>query len=241
MKLGLIGHKEDARGRTLLLRDILLPDLAYPESFDLMFGLTPDRDDLGNIVRGVCALAGPGHKCRWADQLNKRLTDVFAEQVLREYENFGYVPGDDSTDRGCYALDVMNRWRKVGLFGGRKIEAFAQVDFLNRDEVRKAAFLLGGVFFCFALPKRVASGDIFEADTWDVAEDDGGNLGGHLVWGAEVVNSWGLNVRVTDAFRSRYCFDAYATMSAEDLAPGGRAFSGLDLAGLRRALSAVTA
>jgi hypothetical protein len=86
-------------------------------------------------------------------------------------------------------------------------------------------------------------GDMFTSEVWDVAIDDGGTAGGHLVWleGSNLVNSWGQRIRVSDAFVAHYCFDAYAVVSGDAVTPNGRAFSGLDLAGLDDALRSVTA
>ena len=240
-KLGLIGPKADPRGRTLKLKDFLKPDLAYPAACDLTMGLTPDTDDLGNKEVGCCAVAGPGHFVRWEDQFVQRPERVQADDVLREYSALtGYVPGDASTDTGTYAIDVMKRWRNVSLFGSQ-IEAYALVDTYNADEIAKATFLLGGVFLCFSLPRKVKSGDIFSATVWDVADDDGGVAGGHLVWRyGDPVNSWGLPILVMPAFIARYAYEAWAVVSAESVQPWGRAFSGLDIVGLRAALAAVT-
>ena len=40
---------------------------------------------------------------------------------------FGFRPGDPSTDRGAYALDVLNYWRQSGI-AGHRIAAYAAVD-----------------------------------------------------------------------------------------------------------------
>lgn len=242
LKTGLKGPKVDRLGRTLKLKEFLKPTFAFPAACDLTTGLVPDVDDLGNVSVGLCALAGPGHFTRWEDQFCKRPTRVFTAQVIDEYQHFGYVPGDETTDNGCYALDVFNRWRKVGLFG-TKIEAFAQVAWTNPDEMSRATFLLGGVFLCFNLPNKVKEGSIFEAQTWDVATDDGQSAGGHLVWsdGTNLLNSWGRRILATNAFLDRYAYDAFTVVSRDALTLTGRAFSGLDLAGMSEALRSVTA
>ena len=241
-KLGLAGHKVDSRGRTLKLREFMRSDFAVPAACDLTLDTGRDADDLGNVQVGCCAIAGPGHFSNWEDDLHGRPRAATRTTTIDEYQAFGYVPGDDSTDRGCYALDVMNRWRKVGLFS-KRIRAFAQVDYFSATELARASFLLGGVFLCFNLPRQVAQGDVFTADTWDVSADDGGNAGGHLVWceGSNLVNSWGQRIRVEDEFVARYCFDAYAVVSEDACRADGRAFSGLDLAGLDEAIKSVTA
>lgn len=241
-KLGLAGHKVDPKGRTLKLADFIRPSFAAPAACDLTTDTGRDTDDLGNVQVGCCAIAGPGHFVRWEDRICGRPQSVNTASVIDEYQAFGYVPGDETTDNGCYALDVMKRWRSVGLFG-RRIQAFAQVDYFDAGELAKATFLLGGVFLCLSLPRRVAMGDMFTSEVWDVAIDDGGIAGGHLVWleGSNLVNSWGQRIRVSDAFVARYCFDAYAVVSGDAVTPNGRAFSGLDLAGLDDALRSVTA
>jgi len=234
MKLGLCGHKEDPLRRTLRLRDFLVPGFAVPASCDVTFGLVPDDDPLANDVLGVCGLAGPGHFERWEDQLCRRQTVVDGAAVRREYEAFGYVPGDPSTDGGVFALDVFKRWRSVGLFG-RTIDAFAQVDFYDRNQTAAATFLLGGVFLCFNLPRSCQGRDV-----WEVVDDDGGSWGGHMaLLQGDTVNSWGQRIRVERSFISRYCFDAYAVVSRAGLRDG-RAYSGLDIVAMGRALAAVT-
>jgi hypothetical protein len=245
-RLGLIGPKEDTGGpdgksRTLKLADYLLPSFAVPAGADVAFGLAPDEDPLGNDEVGCCAVAGPGHYARWEDQLCRRPTEVTADRVLADYaEISGYVPGDPSTDVGTYAIDVMKAWRSRGLFGLPPIAAYARVNLYDRAELEAAVFLLGGAFLCLALPRRVASGDLFEADTWDVATDDGGAAGGHLVLlQGDTVNTWGRRVLITPAFIARYCWEAWAVVSRHGMRDG-RAFSGLDLDGLMQAVDVVS-
>lgn len=238
-KLGLAGHKEDARGRTLKLRDFLRPELAVPHNSDNTDGMVYDSDPLANDVLGVCGIAAPGHFERWEDQLCKRPTVVDGEAVTAEYRNFGYIPGDPTSDNGVYALDVFKRWRRDGLFG-RKIDAFAQVDYFDRDQTQAASFALGGTFLCLNLPKRVKAGSIYEADVWEVADDDGGPLGGHMVLlQGDSGNSWGKKIAIPHPFVLRYCFDAFAVVSRHGLREG-RAFSGLDIDALTAALLYVT-
>lgn len=237
-RLGLAGHKGDKWGRTLQLREFLRPSFAYPAACDLTSGLVPDIDDLGNRDVGCCAIAGPGHFVRWEDQLCRRPVRVQAADVEREYSAIsGYVPGDESTDVGCYALDVLKHWRKVGLFG-TQIVAFAEVNVLDTEQIVKATFLFGDVFLCFRLPVSVQG-----KSTWEVEKNDGGEWGNHLVWsyGTNLCNSWGGSIWFSDAFRERRCFAAYAVVSADAILPGGRALSGLDLVGLGEALSDVIA
>ena len=227
--------------RTLKLGDLILPDFAYPVSCNLTSGCIPDCDPLGNLEVGDCALAGPAHRTRWLDDMRGTCPTIFTEDVLNEYRNFGYVPGDESTDQGCYALDVMNRWRKEGLFGRAPILAFGEVDFRNREQIAAATFLCGGVFLCLSLPNKVKDGSVFDAQVWDVAGEDGGRAGNHLVWRhGDEVNSWGFDILTSWEFIQRYAYAAYAVVGEEDVAKDGSAFSGLDIEGLKTALARVT-
>jgi hypothetical protein len=240
VKFGLKGHKEDAR--TLKLADFVRRDFNFPVSCDLTLTTGADTDDLGNLDVGNCALAGPAHRARWEARINHRPETIQTSHVVDEYQQFGYVPGVESTDNGCYAIDVMRRARNVGLFGGRwQIDAFAWVDFRDRDMVAKARFLLDGLFLCLSLPQKVKDGDLFYCNTWDVASDDGGKAGNHLVWMfGEEVNSWGRAILLTPAFIERYGFDCYAVVGRGAVRADGRASSGLDLDGMMEAVRAVT-
>lgn len=243
MKLGLRGPKEDPKGRTLKLREFMTP-FSYAASCDLMFGKPPDIDPLGNTVLGVCALAAPAHRTRWEDLAREVNLRVQAEDVIREYQNFGWDPNDPSTDNGCYGLDVMKRWRNPGLFGGKsKIHAFAHVNYLDREELAMATFLTGGVFLSLNLPKQVTTGRIFDEDLWDAANEDGGSEGGHMVWRyGDTVNTWGKQVVVSPAFIQRYCYEAFAVITEEAiLKTTGRSYAGLDMPRMMEALQRVTA
>jgi hypothetical protein len=244
LKLGDRGPKYDPHGRTLKLRSFLSDVYAYPLACDLTEGMVPDEDDLGNAGIGLCALAAPAHKVRWLDQLNKRTPRVDTAKTIAQYSELtGYVPGDESTDNGTYALDVFKAWRKGGLFGLPPIEAFAQVDVTYPGEVAKATFLAGGVFLCLSLPKRVASGDPRDVDIWDVPSDGdfGGDLGGHMVWlHGNACNSWGRQICITDELIAARTYDAFVTFGPDDFLPNGRAYSGLDAEGLRAAVKSVT-
>lgn len=241
-KLGLAGHKVDPRNRTLKLKAFVAPEIAYPAKCDPDLGLPVDADPLGNLEVGCCGIAAPGHLVRWADSFCSRPWSVDKVAVLNEYENFGYVPGDDSTDNGVYGLDVCKRWRKDGLFGLPPIDAFAQVDFFDDDQMALANFALGGTLLCMSLPNRCAAGDPRDTDTWAVHPDGGnGVLGGHMVLSrGDVINSWGRRILVTPEFRRLYTFDAFAVVWRTALRDG-RAFSALDIDGLLAAVKAVTA
>jgi hypothetical protein len=240
MKLGLAGHREDPRGRTLKLRDFLKLDFAVPAACDLDVDahLPRETDALGNLDVGCCGPAAAAKFARWEDRIRGVEPSVTEADVLREYAALsGWTPDDPTSDVGIYALDMFRKWRTDGLFG-RRIGAFAQVDFFDDDERNFATFCLGGVLLCMNIP-NVA----MESDTWDGRQPDGGPAGGHMVRqnGTHTVQSWKWTPYCNSAFVHRYAFDAYAVFSEESIKGDGRSFSGLDLGGLREALAAVTA
>jgi hypothetical protein len=235
-KLGLKGHKVDERGRTLKLSDFMVKNFSVPAHCDVMDGLVPDRADLGNSELGVCALAGPGHFERREAQLHEQFPLATSYSIHEEYKNFGYVVGKPETDQGCYALDVMKRWRKVGLFGGHKIDAFANVDYFDRTQILTSISLLGGWFACFNLPISVEGKDV-----WDVPDHESKDWGPHLVWmhSESLCNSWGERIYVTDRFIKTFCFDGYAVVSKGQLV-NGKTTGGIDFASMVEALKVVT-
>lgn len=230
-KLGKLPAKVD--GRTLRLGSYLVQSAALPPvpaARDWSRGLPADTDPLGNDQVGDCVLASAGHFITLASQLSGLPSPVTAEATLAEYSALtGYDPARPETDRGAYMLDMLKRWRNVGLFGTR-IEAFVAVESQN---IPAAVNLFGGVLFGFTLPANIWTQDIWHDDGSDPKP-----AGGHAIFchstspGLDVGNTWGLRKSWTPGWRDRWCDECYAVLLPDRPAP-----SGLDLEALRRDLS----
>lgn len=196
------------------------------------------NDQLGDCT---CATAGHMIQC-WTAANGAEFVPSDAEILTAYRESCGYDPADPSTDRGGVVLDVLNYWRQVGV-GGHKILAYAAVDPSNRDHVRQAIHLFGGLYLGVALPQTAQ-----EETRWQVALAGAGALPGS--WGGHAINlvaygpsgvtcvTWGERLEMSWDFLAGYCDEAYAVLSA-DWADKDGAPVGLDLGQLRDDLAMV--
>jgi hypothetical protein len=154
-------------------------------------------------------------------------------QVLKAYEDVGgYVPGDPSTDNGCFILDALNYWRKTGL-GGHKIMAYVSVDPTNLDEVRDAIWLFGNLFIGVELPLSAQSQSAWTvADGGPFGDGSPGSWGGHAIPCVAYSDksltcvTWGQTLKMSYNFFRDYCDEAYAVLGPEwigsgQISPGG--------------------
>lgn len=190
---------------------------------------------------GDCTCATAGHmELTWSHG-QVRLTD---SDVIRAYSDITGYP--QKGDNGAYELDVLNYWRNVG-FAGRKLYAFARCDWRDREQLRAACWLFGGVYCGAGLPIAAQ-----RQEKWDVRADvplsgdwSPGSWGGHAFHIADVdehgvtVVTWGERKRVSFRWLDAYMDEAYALISPEWLhhAHGTRSPQGFDLAALEADLA----
>jgi hypothetical protein len=237
--LGLIGGPPTHPTTKLRLSDFrakAAPAIASPAAVDITLGLPKDTDPLGNLDNGDCGLAGPGHNIIWMDDRAGRSARVTTKGVLAAWNAI-----NGGTGEGVVADAVLAYWRETGICGCN-LAASLMVDYNDPVAMTAAAFELGGIHMMFSLPKCVQG-----AAVWDVTKgDDGGVWGGHWVWAfaaneldGVLVNSWGQWIFASWAFVFRYAFDARCAISHDDLGQDGRAYSGLDMDGLRAAIASL--
>jgi len=174
------------------------------------------------------------------------------QQIMAEYSAVsGYDPNTGANDNGCAMLDVMNRWRQVGLFG-RQIGAYAAVTLHDHAEVADAVWLMGSVNAGVQLPLAWQG-----SATWDVPRRrlrfwqhfqwQPGSWGGHDV---PIVSydqnylyavTWGQVVRITWAAWDAYFVEAYVAIDALWVNGTKPAPSGFDLSTLMADLQAIGA
>ena len=130
-------------------------------------------------------------------------------------------------DSGLVVLNSLKLWRAKGWKVGKrtyKIQAFAQADQTNHDEVRQAIFGDVGIGIGLQLPKD-AQTQIQTGQPWDVTSGPGsklGSWGGHYVYipgytpDGPVCVTWGRKQQMTWAWLDKYCDEAYAIFDAKD-------------------------
>lgn len=131
---------------------------------------------------GCCAIAAPAHMVmQWTANTNGIIVPT-DEQVVQEYSAVsGYDPQTGDNDNGCNMLDVLKRWRNVGLFG-HKILAFVQINQHNHVECMQAQYLFGGLYIGIMMPE-IAQDQVDAGQPWHV--------GGHPLTGKFAPGGWG--------------------------------------------------
>ena len=177
----------------------------------------------GNDVHGDCVIAGRAHQTLRFEDIEQRSVLMITEKdVLKEY--FKETGGPDS---GLVVLDSLNEWRHKGWKVGKKnykIQAFAQVNQKNKNEIRQAIFADVGLGFGVELP-LAAQKQIQTGQRWDVTSGPNaapGSWGGHYIYvcgytpAGPVCVTWGRKQQMTWAWVNKYCDEAYAIFDAKN-------------------------
>ena len=243
-----LGKRPPLEKRALMLRDILtgvVPD--HPLTVDYLgnipFGL------YGNNRFGVC---GPAAVANYRRLVTTLITDVpdFPTQddvwdLYRRSGNPGFDPAlypDDprQQDEGVY-MHVMLDALHTGGIGGTRCVAFAKIDVDDRETLRAATAIFGGLLYGVDLQSAQQSQT--DTGTWDYVPS--GEWGGHAVPGGQYdqdslrVVTWAELVDMTDRFVAEQADEAWVIVFDEHF--GSRAFlQGVDLEALRQAYRALT-
>jgi hypothetical protein len=222
-KLGKAPAKRDKRNlKFAALLSATEPDLPASFDFDTTHQGIP-TPVFGNQDHLDCVIAGRAHQTlRFEDIEQGSPLMITDEDVLNEY--FKETGGPDD---GLVVLKSLNLWRQNGWQVGQqnfKIQAFAEVDRANHDEVRKAIFADVGIGIGLQLPNS-AKNQIQTGQPWDVTsgpDSAPGTWGGHYVYvcgytpSGPVCVTWGRKQQMTWPWFDKYCDEAYAIFDAND-------------------------
>ena len=221
-KLGKAPAKKDDRNLKFASLLLAAPALPLSYDFDLSHPGIP-TPMFGNDVHGDCVIAGRAHQTlRFEDIEQGSVLMIKDQDVVNEY--FHETGGPDT---GLVVLDSLKEWRHNGWKVGDhkyKIQAFAQVNFTNADEVRQAVYADVGLGFGVQLPND-AKNQIQTGQPWDVTtgpDSAPGSWGGHYVYvsgyapSGPVCVTWGRKQQMTWAWVNKYCDEAYAIFDAKD-------------------------
>jgi hypothetical protein len=197
---------------------------ALPSSYDFDIAHTGIPTPMfGNDTHGDCVIAGRAHQTlRFEDIEQGSVLMISDKDVLKEY--FKETGGPDT---GLVVLESLREWRHGGWRVGKrsyKIQAFAEVDRKNHDEVRQAVFADVGIGIGVQLPNS-AKAQIQTGQPWDVTtgpDSKPGSWGGHYVYvsgytpSGPVCVTWGRKQQIMWAWLDKYCDEAYAVFDAKD-------------------------
>ena len=253
--LGCLPFEPDSRDLPLkayidkpkLIESAQVPGALDWGSFPTPAGPLPeeDTDPLYNNKAGCCVYSAPGHHVKLVGQLTGAPMIVTANMVRDAYAAAtGYDPATGANDNGAVVRDMLDEWRKCGLYG-TTIAAYCAVDWTDADEVTIAAWLCGGLIGGYALP--LASQGQTDNDgnpDWHVPvggwpKGKGpGTWGGHCIYqhgvspGLDEANSWGEPTVWTPGWRADCCRELWAPVlgmwvTRSGHCPNGFAFADL--------------
>ena len=222
-KLGKAGAKRDKRNlkfATLLRKK--LPKLPTSYDFDTKHAGIP-TPMFANDELGDCVIAGRAHQTLRFELIEQGSVLMIPDTtVAAEYKKETGGP-----DSGLVVLDSLKLWRTKGWKVGThnyKIQAFAQVDFTDRGEVKQSIFADVGIGLGLQLPKS-AQKQIQTGQRWEVTTGPSaapGSWGGHYVYvpgytsAGPVCVTWGRKQQMTWSWLNKYADEAYAIFDARN-------------------------
>lgn len=217
LKLGKKEAKQDDRNFKM---SALLKAVTPPASYNFDTGRKIPVPMFANDKYGDCVIAGRGHQTlRFELKEQKKILPITDADILKEWriEN-------GNTEDGLYILDSLNLWRKRGWTAAGKnykIKAFAQVNPLEKDEVKRTIWSDIGIMTGFALPDNWA--DAFnKGKPWSDTKQEPDPYNGHCVLIVGYTKNyltcitWAKRQKMTWSFFQKYCDEAYGVIDAQN-------------------------
>jgi hypothetical protein len=231
LKLGKAPASDDARD--LLFANYLdaaqIPPAPAEFGHETLFG-AKDWGMLGNDEWGDCAWAGPAHETMLLSTEGGHPAAFTTAGVLSDYAaGTGFDPnagpsGHNPTDKGSNVRTVLQYRRKTGIVDAaekrHKIGAFVKLEPKNLTHVYQAMYLFQTVGIGIEFPGS-AMEQFNAGKPWSVVA--GAQVeGGHYICcvakrkNIDIV-TWGALQQMTVEFFEKYCDEAWAYISTEDL------------------------
>lgn len=214
----------------------------------VMYDEVADWGMEGNDAVGDCVEAYIAHA---VEQITRYVSGteraVTSGETIALYSSItGYDPRSPATDQGTNMQDALTYWRKIGVFGGHKIAAFAAVNLTDWREIENAVNWFGHVTIGFNFPDSAMT-QFNDGEPWTVVAGspvDGGHCVMLIGYDADwlYVVTWGRVQKMDRKFWAVYVDEAWVPVTQETITTqGGNAFGGLvDLAALGQAFAALT-
>jgi len=221
-KLGKAAAKRDARNLKFATLLKAAPALPAAYDFDTTHPGIP-TPMFSNDLLGCCVISGRGHQTLRFENIEQGSVLMITDGEIRK-EYFRQTGGPDS---GLIVLDSLNFWRHKGWRVGKqnyRIQAFAELNRANRNQIRQAIFANVGVGIGVNLPKS-AQMEMQTGQTWAQTSGPGsqpGSWGGHYVYvpgytpKGPVCVTWGRKQQMTWGWFNKYCDEAYAIFDSKN-------------------------
>ena len=234
-KLGKLPARHDARTYKLTA-PIKRPDISVPAEWDWSKGIRYDMS--GNNIYGCCAFASrTAMLLTWTTLAQGPIRLNTAETLADYAQATGFNPKTGANDNGTILLDALNMWRREGFNRDTQtrdyLTAYAAIDHKDHDAVRRAIYVLGGVYLGIQVPKYLME---LEGDWAYEPGADWTLVGGHCIaalgydsFGPRIF-TWGSTRRMSWELWDAIVDEAYGLISREDwLTRHGKTTIGLDV------------
>lgn len=193
--------------------------------------------NMGNDKLGDCTCAAVGHAIQtWTSLTQPTETVISDQQIIELYSAAcGYVPGDQYTDQGGVASEVLRYWYNHPIDGHHALSGFAGIRPGNRATTRDAIYLFGVAYIGIQLPLAA------QKDIWDVSPDIAltgehapGSWGGHAIplvaydQDSLTCITWGKLKTMSWSFLDAYMDEGYGLLSKDWIDSSGHAPPGFD-------------
>lgn len=156
MRFGKLPPKIDYR--TLMFQRYIRDDIPTPpEKYEALDRVTTNLMDKNisflfpmdaNDQLGTCTIAGAAHAVTLYHGLISQRDIPPEKEVVRIYNHL-----TGGVDSGLAMLDVLNYWRRTGMFNNQ-IVAFMRVNAHNHTHIKQAINLFGGIYMGFQVPEQ---------------------------------------------------------------------------------------
>lgn len=202
---------------------------------------------MANDSLGDCTCAAVGHAIQVVTGATEKVVTPTDAEVIKMYEQSGYVPGDESTDNGWMIQSALQYWQTTGL-AGHKIAGMMALDPHNPAHVDLAIELFGFVDIGVLLPISAQS----QNGIWTVPEGGPTGNGAPASWGGHSVVvttrspfrreliTWGQGGwRVSPNFWKDYVDECWCCFTFDWIERSGKSPSGFDKAALLSDMNAL--
>ena len=200
-----------------------LPAVLAASDVDSQFANMVDKNMYDNDTLGCCVIAGRGHcTLRLEDLQQGVVIDITDNDIITEYyKEEGCYP--QGCDNGLDMLSSLNAWRQGWQAAGKtySIDAYAEIDVSNHNELMYSIMLLYGAYTGFNVPQS-AMNQFNAGQPWTVVANDGGIVGGHCVYivaynaTGPICITWGQRQQMTWEFWDKYFDEAYIVIDNID-------------------------
>lgn len=191
---------------------------------------------MGNDKLGNCTCAAVGHAIQTWTSLTRAEQDIVLDETIIDLyaKSCGYVPGDQYTDNGGIASDVLKYWYQHPIVG-HSLSGFAAIRPGNRATTRDAIYLFGVAYIGVQLPLTAQSGE------WDISPDNPlkgndapGSWGGHAIplvaYDQDTLTciTWGKLKKMSWDWLDAYMDEGFGLLSKDWINTAGNAPPGFD-------------